>query len=637
MGVADRLLLDVANRRRLSADVSRAVLGVERSGSMESKPGVVVTINDPHGELMESNVLTRPAIRDVGTAAAMTLRPIDVLLDGVWYRLEAAARDGDSVDLTFDHRGAVAMTRIDSPIAASRGRATRAQFIRRQVDEVGRKGAAFRLAFWAYEVNRHMPIASSTDLSSRAEPGRDAASTTEAAKAGKGLKLDGVAVNAEQRKNMAIVLGVAAAENAGPKATLALAEACIVESRFKNLTGGDASSVGILQLLDIHLGGSTSTDKGRRDVAYVCKLFLTSGFTPRSQAAGGAIGLARQNPGWTAGHVASVVQSGLDSKESLYGGKSREAQAIIDAYGGVAIASGTGGSYVKPYRFKRAKGENAWANTGKLAAEVNRRRFITVPARGVDLFVYAADEDLLRLRSQATIRPDARYVVGEPSYELDYGKTVRSMSLIVRGEEFDSDFVWGVPVIVEDAGPATGKYLVWDVREVDGSPDVELELRMPERPKLEPASEIIQRADPSDSPITGRSNITTQGGAKGIVDQAFAVARSAGGSSLYVGSALRPGAVTTSGSVSDHSENNANRAARDIGDRDSPNLLTGPPTDDLDRACVAVGAAFGRTYTLGQVVDADTFVWNSFRIQIIWRTPKYGGHMGHIHVGARRA
>lgn len=24
------------------------------------------------------------------------------------------------------------------------------------------------------------------------------------------------------------------------------------------------------------------------------------------------------------------------------------------------------------------------------------------------------------------------------------------------------------------------------------------------------------------------------------------------------------------------------------------------------------------------------------RIQGIWRTPEYGGHMGHIHIGARR-
>jgi hypothetical protein len=49
---------------------------------------------------------------------------------------------------------------------------------------------------------------------------------------------------------------------------------------------------------------------------------------------------------------------------------------------------------------------------------------------------------------------------------------------------------------------------------------------------------------------------------------------------------------------------------------------------------------FGKNYSGGQRV-VDTFTWKnaddgkSYRIQIIWRTPEYGGHMGHIHVGAR--
>ncbi len=133
-----------------------------------------------------------------------------------------------------------------------------------------------------------------------------------------------------------------------------------------------------------------------------------------------------------------------------------------------------------------------------------------------------------------------------------------------------------------------------------------------------------------------KAKLTTIGGAKGIVDSAFAVGRQAGGESIYVGSSLRPGSSTSSGNVSDHSRNDATRAARDIGFK-GRNLLTGPPAPDLDKAAVAIGKAFGRNYGDGKHRIVDTFYWRGYRVQIIWRTPEYGGHMGHIHIGVRRS
>ncbi|HEX8102778.1 MAG TPA: pilus assembly protein TadG-related protein [Solirubrobacteraceae bacterium] len=87
--------------------------------------------------------------------------------------------------------------------------------------------------------------------------------------------------------------------NASAKARLALWEALIVESGVKNLTWGDASSVGVLQLLDIH--GSVAR---RLDVEWVIREFLLNGFTGR----GGAMAIARRSPGLSAGLVAQAVQ-----------------------------------------------------------------------------------------------------------------------------------------------------------------------------------------------------------------------------------------------------------------------------------------------------------------------------------------
>ncbi len=137
----------------------------------------------------------------------------------------------------------------------------------------------------------------------------------------------------------------------------------------------------------------------------------------------------------------------------------------------------------------------------------------------------------------------------------------------------------------------------------------------------------------------GNGRITTAGGARGIVEQAAVLAAEVGGKGVFVGSSHRPGDILSSGTPSDHSQNHDRLAARDIGVR-GRNLLTGPPSRRLDKAVVAIGRAFDRpgygNGRSGPYQDADTFVWKGYRIQIIWRTPKWGGHMGHIHIGAKK-
>lgn len=494
MGVADRLLLDVANRRRLGADITRAVLSVERTGSMEKEtgyPALSVVVEDPREAIMHSNVLVRPAIRGLGSPQGFALRPIDVLVDGVWYRLRSAEREGDTTTFEFRHRGVVYMGGNDTPMSASRNDRTRALFIRRQVDEVARtRGAGHRLAFWAREVRRRMPIAPMEgELSTRSEPDRDVTETPARASDAQGITVKGVKAKADQRRNMAIGQEVADELHAGPRATLALHVAGIGESDYRDVPNSEGSK---------YRGVWQSDRKYNHTTREQARLFLKGG---EGYQGGGAIAYARKNPGATPGDIATAVEAS-GKPGAFYNKHRREAEAIMEALGGVAVETGdvVGGSYVKPYRFRRERGKDAWTNTGDLAEEVGRRRFVTIPRRGTDLFVYAGDLDLLRLRSQAVIDVERPYVRGF-GYGLDYGKSARVAHLEVRGDAFEPDFAWGLPVILEEsAGGAVGKWLVWDVHEKDGSPWVELELRQPEPTKLEPAPEIVQRASTGDSP-----------------------------------------------------------------------------------------------------------------------------------------
>lgn len=130
-------------------------------------------------------------------------------------------------------------------------------------------------------------------------------------------------------------------------------------------------------------------------------------------------------------------------------------------------------------------------------------------------------------------------------------------------------------------------------------------------------------------------NVATSGGAKAIVEGAFQIAKNTNPKATVV-SDYRAGSTTSGGGTSDHSGNDSSRAARDIGEP-GVNALTGPPTAGLDAAAAAIGQAFGRDYGSGKQRIVDTFTYKGYRVQIIWRTPEYGGHMGHIHIGARKA
>jgi Putative Flp pilus-assembly TadE/G-like len=83
------------------------------------------------------------------------------------------------------------------------------------------------------------------------------------------------------------------------RARLALWEAMIVESGVHDLSFGDATSVGVLQLLSMH----GSVEK-RRDLDYAIGRFLNRGFAQPL----GAIALARRHPDWSPGKIAQTVQ-----------------------------------------------------------------------------------------------------------------------------------------------------------------------------------------------------------------------------------------------------------------------------------------------------------------------------------------
>jgi hypothetical protein len=216
------------------------------------------------------------------------------------------------------------------------------------------------------------------------------------------------------------------------------------------------------------------------------------------------------------------------------------------------------------------------------------------------------------------------------NYDDDDRKDVTECTVLCRMSMWDAPL--GSTVTVKNECSADGKYLVVGLRRSFFSLNGEIKLRKPQQEKPEPPPKTREMRVAGSGAVSVTTEIDTDGGAKGIVDRAVRIAQEAGGDGVYVGSALRDGDRLPSGQFSDHADDDSHRAARDIGVR-GINLLTGPPSGKLDQAVVAIGEQFGRDYGNGNKTIIDTFEWRGYRIQIIWRTPKYGGHMGHIHIG----
>lgn len=465
------LRLDVVGRKGLDVSIGRAVTGGDMERTMDGASTLSLTLHDPHRALLRNPDLAKA---------------IDMQFAGYWWRLVKVSKSGDDLTLTFEDRDVAYLRQHSKPRAMARNKVTRAQFIRTLVREVGQRPAGRsknrpvghkRIVFVCPELRVRQPIGKA--------PTRRTKRSREADRAPGISSRDRVKVKthpatAEQRRNGERALDVADTLNAGPKATLALMEAVIIESQIRNLTYGLGTSLGILQVqADQHTRAvATSVEKS-------VHLFLTQGFT----GAGGAMDLARKHPGWSAAEVAAAVQG---PKNPVYHTVRDEAQKWVDAYGG-ASGTDTGGSSRtdsarsrKRYQFRRGepgKPEDSWTAIQRLASEVGWHAFMD---RGR---LYYVSDDWLR-------RQKPRYVIDENDdgvqgidFDVDTGRKVTECTVTARAAM--TTIPVGSLIRLRECGVADGRYIVHSVRQAIYDNAVEISLRAP-TPKLpEPAGDTV--------------------------------------------------------------------------------------------------------------------------------------------------
>jgi hypothetical protein len=605
---------------KAGADITEAVTGGEIERTIEGASTVTLTLYDPDRALLRGRLLNRPG-------------PIDMKLDRFWFRHVRTSKQGDELTLTFEDREVAWLRGYTKPKRAFRDKITRAQFVKGFLDEV----TEGKIPFFIPELNVRQPIdgnaggpgttvrpiGTQRDRPAQVETDRAVGLSKRDRLSGKGPLTPYKLHNAERALNVAASLG------ASERATLALLTACIIEAPdFANPTGGDASSSGILQLLSSTAAG---LNVDARDIEAVVKLFLTRGFWGK----GGAISLAK-NTSLTVGNVAQNTQGSAHPER--YDEVLPQAKAILAAYGGVSGGAAPGSTrtfertVVKRYGYTRGtvkKRESSWAAAQRLAEEVNWAAFM-VEGR----FYFVSEEDLYRQRPRMVLN-ESTPGVDVIDFDFDTNQRVNEATVTCRADLWTADP--GTVVQIEKSGPADGRWLVASMRRSIWDAAAEIALRKPLEEEPEPAPETAKDRLTVGVPDRRSGGGTGRGirrglGAKQIVEDAFRVA-STFDNNIYVASAYRPGDPL------DHGSNDKDKAARDIAYR-GIDALVGPPHPALNKACVALGEAFGRSGygngTSGPFQQADSFSWHGFRVQIIWQTPQWGGHMGHIHIGAKQ-
>lgn len=451
----DRLLL---NGKKIDVNVVSAVIGGEIERTMDGASTVTFDLHDPQLALLRSGIFNERVV---------------LVVDRLRYMLAGVSKSGDGLKLTFEDLEVALLRRHNKPRKATRGKVTRAQFALSLVREVKPK-----IKFYSPEMNKRQPIERSADRPTKGEKdtNREPGFSSDASFTVKGGK-----ANRNQINNAERALDVARSKGAPRLAQLALVMAMIQESSITNLTHGHSSSVGILQLLDSWLGGSTSTDGGRRDIELVVAMFLDRGFTGR----GGAIAIAKSNPNMDPAEVATRVQ-GNAAGAGDYSPHRSEAERIVDLYNGgegTLPASATNSGATGKYEFSRGQPgqrEDTWTALKRLAEEVRWRCFVVA---GTIYFV--SDEYLMRSRPLMRVSQDT-IGVNYVDFDLDSGKKVQTCTVTCRIDR------WAAPpgsvITVFNMGPADGRWLVQSVRRSIFDAEGTIELRRAQRPLPEPAA-----------------------------------------------------------------------------------------------------------------------------------------------------
>lgn len=446
--------------RIVSADITRTVQGASTLN---------VSILDQDRELWQSG--------NFGSK-------VDVLVDGLWFRLADISKQGDILGLTFEDRSIGILRTYNSFIAPiPRTSMTRAEFILRLLKEV----REITIPYDIPELHDKQPVFN-----------RDGAVLSPAVKVpginpGENLRVKNAPASPIQIGNAELILVVGDGEidDTNPhkrKLLVCSIMTAIQESQLQNLPDGDLDSQGIFQ---------QRPKEGYHDVTDVVQASIQ--FFTR------AIAYDAKYPNATYNDLCQGVQ--ISGFPNAYGQWLGEAQNFVDAYGapgGDALANQASSNAQQNYgiaegRYHFYRGipptrknggwqpESSWACIQRLAQEVNWDAFFVS-----DTFYYLSEDSLFKSKPRAILSEDSEGVDDIDCSSYDPNKKVAEVTVNLRMGR------WIIPpgsiVKLEKCGPCNGRWLVTTIERDMFNPSGTLTLNKANPAFMEPNSDSLPNA-----------------------------------------------------------------------------------------------------------------------------------------------
>jgi hypothetical protein len=492
--------------KRFDAKVADAIQDIPFERDISGQSTVSLLLIDPEGDLLDSGLFSASVDIELplpGLSAASGRGLPLPRGEMVGYRLSRITGGLPLLTLEFRERIIAYLMQHDSVIKANRANTTRAEFIRRMVREV----KAEQIRFWSPELHTTQPIGKRRQLATpkqkkqTRQPGFGSSTPT--------VKDKDATRN--QIRLLEAALETATSLKVGDKVKVGLVEAMTQESGINNDRGnsvGASPAVGTTGAIFIG-GHMENVGVLHQDARYwPASRDVPKDVTPFINRLKTAI---KANPGKSIGWCVDSVQRSYSINTAKQGKDydqwEAEARATVAAYtgdDGLTAGNPLPSTYTQRFWFRRGepgqgKSEDSWVASGRLASEVQFRRFVDL-----GVFHYVSDDYLIRSASRLTLlRTNLPAGIASVSIsDFDVAKpqaTVRVQAYVDVLEPVIGS-VW----MLSGYGPVDGRYLVTNVKGSYLKPICTVTLSLPV-PKLpEPAPETGTRATPAD-PVANRS------------------------------------------------------------------------------------------------------------------------------------
>lgn len=447
------------SRADLDPAIDETILATSLVRTIEGASTVTVTTRDPEKRLQKSGFFERKA---------------EVVLDGLPFVACAESKKVDEYTLTSEDREFHELREDTTPMRVARGpNMTLAHFIK-----LACKRVCPHADFICPEIDVIQPVEQTHKKASKV-PRKGIARGS--------VKIDGQPADADQEKNINIVLGVCDSLEVPANARIAIVEAGLVESKFHTHAPANdgTGSDGVFQL---------TTEKQRAlhlspfDTQGTAEHWLQKGYASQ----GGGIDLARA--GKPPGEIAQAVEGSAFPER--YEQHRAEAEAIIAAGGGT---SGTKRSskrrshtIVEPQVFELNGKEETESNTLagiEAYAQKYGWRFYKV---GTDFYLMH-DEYHIKTKPALTISEETEGVI-DIAWELDRNEKVKTSVVTIECRAG----MWAAePGEIIKLAPSVGKELSkgnWIVAKIERKDVTDnatvIELTRPQKAIAEPADVV---------------------------------------------------------------------------------------------------------------------------------------------------